>query len=158
MLGRDDIKISIIGDGELRKALQTYAINNHINVEFLGVIPNQELPDYYSRAKIFVLSSLTEGHPKVLLEAMSSGLPCIGSNVTGIQDLIKDGETGLLCKPTAEDIAAKIDQLISNPSFAEKLGSSAREYIVNNFEITGIISKEINLLKSLVSSKQSSVL
>jgi glycosyltransferase involved in cell wall biosynthesis len=153
VLDRNDIKITVIGDGELREALQTYAINNNIIVDFLGVIPNQELPNFYSYANIFVLPSLTEGNPKVLLEAMSCGLPCIGSNVPGIQDLIKDGETGLLCNPTAEDLAAKIDQLISNPSFAEKLGISAREYIVNNFEITRLVAKEIDLLKSVASSK-----
>ena len=153
LLDRDDIKITIIGSGELREGLQNYAINKQINVDFLGVIPNQELAKFYSFANIFVLPSLNEGHPKVLLEAMSCGLPCVGSNVSGIQDLIIDGETGLLCKPTAEDLAAKINQLLSNPSFAEKLGKSAREYIVNNFEISRLISKEIDLLKSVVSSK-----
>ncbi len=87
----------IVGDGELRTALETKAKQHGLqDVHFMGRKDGSELRDLYAKADIFVLPSEREGMPLVLLEAMAMALPVIGTDVTGIRDLVEDKENGFL--------------------------------------------------------------
>jgi glycosyltransferase involved in cell wall biosynthesis len=144
-----NVKLIIVGDGKMKPILVEHASNLGSQIKFMGTVPNNQLPDLYRTCDIFILPSFGEGHPKALLEAMSCGAPCIGSDVPGIQNLITDGVTGLLCKQSKDDIAAKINALFENPDLARHLGEMAREYVVKNFDINQIMSKEISMLKEV---------
>lgn len=144
------VKLTIIGDGPLKESLMQQAREMALDVDFKGAIPNQELPLYLNRASIFVLPSVAEGHPKALLEAMSCGLPCIGTDVEGTNTVIVDSVNGLLCKLDAQDLADRIETLLDGEKLAESLGKRAREFILENYDIKAVIKKEITLLKSVV--------
>ncbi|MCK4326049.1 glycosyltransferase family 4 protein, partial [bacterium] len=96
---------SCSGDSRLRDIVQMECLD----VTFVGNIPNAQLPEYLNKATAFVLPSLYEGHPKVLLEAMSCSLPCIGTNVEGIREEISHRETGYLCYTDPQSIAEAIE-------------------------------------------------
>ena len=149
LIRETEVKLILVGDGGLRTELETHALQKNISVEFRGVAPHQELPGILNNADVFVLSSLVEGHPKVLLEAMSCGLPCVGTNVQGIREVIRHGENGLLCELTKEDLANKVTLVLSNPTLAARLGRQARAFITENFELDRLVAMEIDAMKSI---------
>lgn len=84
-------------EGWLRQEIARRGLGGHI--EFLGFIPDADLLATYRASDIFVLPSLTEGLPQVLIESMACGVPAVASRVGGIPELIRDGENGLLVEP-----------------------------------------------------------
>ena len=105
-----------------------------------------------SKASIFVLSSLYEGFPLVLLEAMSFGLPVVSYTCPcGPKDAIIEGENGFLVPINDEEILAnKISTLIEDQKLREKMGNSAK-IRANDFSVEKIIDKWIHLFKELKS-------
>lgn len=146
-------RLVLVGDGPLRQSLAEKAARLNLNCDFAGIVPNEELPNWLNAADVFVLPSHREGHPKVLLEAMSCGLPCVGTNVEGIREVIRDGENGLLCDLTPQDMADKICSLHSDPDLALKLGQEARRYVQANFDLDQLLEKESRYLYSLAASR-----
>lgn len=123
-------KLIIGGSGPEKENLEklSESLGLRENVIFTGYIKNSDLPKYYASSDIFVLPSIetkegdTEGLGIVLLEAIACGTPVIGSDIGGITDIIKDGETGLLAKSeNPEDIAKQIIEILSNERLRQKL-------------------------------------
>lgn len=112
------------------------------NYSFLGYVPHFEMPQLYSNSSIFVLPSLIENCPFSILEAMSSGLPVIASDVGGIPEIIENEIDGLLIEPGNSEILAKtILFLLENESVMKKLSKKAHEKIAR--ELTSeIMSKK----------------
>ncbi len=140
--------LKLVGRGEKEASLRTLAAELGLTVEFTGVLPNDRLPEVYASAWAFVLPSHFEGMPKALLEAMACGTPCLCSDVEGIRDLIIDGETGLLAPPTVDGIAEGLRRLAAADLRAH-LGEKARHYVVNEFSMTQVLAREIELLQGV---------
>ena len=128
----------IAGTGSLEGALREQArrLGLEGTVHFLGHVDHGELPELYRSADIFVMPSVIgpkgarDGLPNVLLEAMASGLACVGSDVASIPEVIADGETGLLARSgDVEALAAAIDRLLSDRGLRERLGAAAIERV-----------------------------
>jgi glycosyltransferase involved in cell wall biosynthesis len=123
-------QLKIYGDGSLRNELLVYA--NRIGLDgeeiFVGSFTNrQELTEIMADTDIFVMSSILEGQPLSLVEAMAYGCPIVATSVGGIPELIKNGVNGLLCLPKDPMcLAQKIISLIENPAMRIKLGQAAR--------------------------------
>ncbi len=115
-------------------------------IHWLGRMKNEELPDYISRAKSFVLCSHSEGHPRALLEAMACGLPCIGTNVSGIRSILQHEITGHLCDTDAESIAAAIQSVLAQPGLMQLMGENARQYTVENYSLPKLAQREFAVL------------
>jgi len=143
-------KVLIIGDGELRKGLQSQYGNCNGSITWKRNIPNQDLPSYLNRSRIFILPSLYEGHPKALIEAMSCGVAVIGSNSAGISELINHNNNGRLCDISSESISKEIQFLLKNNDLCRKLGENARKYVIENFALDHIINLEMNAYKSIL--------
>jgi glycosyltransferase involved in cell wall biosynthesis len=144
-----DIKIIFIGDGSLRETLKAKADQYHINAEFIGSQPNCKLPEYLNESDIFVLPSSYEGHPKSLLEAMSCGLPVIGTDVSGIRELIAHKENGYLCGESSQEIRVAIQTVLEDEKLQNKMGKNARAFVGENFSLERIVERELALLDSL---------
>jgi glycosyltransferase involved in cell wall biosynthesis len=103
-------------------------------VVFTGAIDRNSLRILYSNAYCFVLPSLAEAFPMVLLEAMASGTPPMGSTAGGIPDIIIEGVNGLLFrKGDWRDLANKLLTLFQDRGFRDKLSHNARKYVEENF-------------------------
>ena len=74
-------RLNIIGEGSYKEELINEITKHNLNINFIGKVLNQELPNLYNKFRFFILCSKYEGNPKTLLEAMSSGSIVIGSNV-----------------------------------------------------------------------------
>jgi len=98
-------------------------------VRFTGYI-DEEKPFYYKASDIFVLPSLTESFGIVNLEAMACSVPIVASNISGISDVVKNGENGLLVPVGNSDaLADAIIYLIENEAVREKMGKNGKEKI-----------------------------
>lgn len=137
-----DTKLIIGGSGPNRKYLEilTKKLGLNDKIIFTGYIKNSELPFYFASSDVFVLPSIvtregdTEGLGIVLLEAMASGTPVIGSNVGGIRDIIEDNKTGFLTKPrNPEDIANKIVKLLQDEKIRHFFSMEGLKLIEDKF-------------------------
>ncbi len=144
-----DIELVMIGSGSLKKTLEDRAAQLNLSVQFLGNLSNEQLPDIINSATIFILPSLSEGHPKALLEAMSCGLPVIGTYVPGISDVLNHHETGLLCGTASVDIRAALQEILGDQSLQQRLGDNARQVVLDKYSLDRVVELEINLLQEL---------
>lgn len=105
------------------------------NSTFLGYIPQEKLPCLYASCEIFLLPSLLENFPFVLLEAMSSESAVISTNVGGISEMITHKENGLLIRPkNIEDIIKSVVYFANNDTERIKIGKRARETVKERFD------------------------
>ncbi|MFH1154690.1 MAG: glycosyltransferase [Pseudomonadota bacterium] len=137
-----DFMINVIGDGSLnsqKKELTTYLKQHGLTDKVLlhGNQPLETLPLWYKASDMLLLTSLWEGVPMVLYQAMSMGLPCVAPDVGGVGELVKTGVTGTLI-PDCRDVAAYRDAIIAlaeNPEEREILGRQAMERMHQSFDI-----------------------
>ena len=138
----------LVGRGELEPALRALAESLPIEVEFAGMVPNELLAPRLREHSVFILPSLHEGLPKVLIEAMASGLVCIGSSIPGITDLIEDKVTGYLIDGfEPEAIAGVIER-----AFAERdpgVGRRARIAVEDAFSLERYAAREADLYAAI---------
>ena len=133
-------------DNKIKKTVNNYALD----VTFKGNIPNFRLPDMLNQAKVFILPSYYEGHPKTLLEAMSCGLPCIGSNIIGIREDIEHMKSGYLCKTDYQSIGNAIETVLLDESLQKTIGNNAREYILKKYTVEKILKMELDVIQEVI--------
>ena len=132
------INAYLIGSGELLPRLQETAKKAEIDnkIHFPGSQPPESISDWLNAADIFVLPSLSEGRPNVILEALACGTPILATEVGGIPELIKDGENGCLIPPGKSDVLAeKIVSILNDKKVCEKFSKAGPETI-QNFSLT----------------------
>jgi len=88
-------------------------------------------PKFKNMADLIVMTSSTEGQPRVLIEAMSCGTPAVGTHVLGIRDTVDDGVTGYVASDDPDDIARKISEALANDAFPQMCRSVALEKYSN---------------------------
>ncbi len=145
---RVPIRLVLVGAGPLQARLHEQARAAGVDVEFPGVVPQERLPTLYAAADAFVLASFTEGHPKVLLEAMASGVPCVASDCEGNRSLVVDGETGLLFDPhRADELTDRLARLLTDAALVESLSRAGRAMVVARYDLAALVTTEIALLR-----------
>jgi len=144
--GLEDIRVTMIGDGPLRPALERTIRAEGLPVELLGARPHAELPAHLRRAELFALPSRYEGHPKALLEAMACGTPVIGTDVAGIRSAIAHDDTGWLCPSSPDALRAAIQTLHGDAARRRRLGQAARRAIEQTCSVERIAAQELAVL------------
>jgi glycosyltransferase involved in cell wall biosynthesis len=141
------------GDGELRRETETLArrLGIHRNFVFTGF--RKDVLEIVALFDVFVLSSLFEGLPYTILEAMALGKPVIATNVAGSKDIVVDGQTGFLVPPRdPHSLAGAILSLIRDSSRARQMGNAGRTLVEQEkrFHLNGMISRVELLYEGLV--------
>jgi glycosyltransferase involved in cell wall biosynthesis len=148
------IKLVIIGSGkeerELKKLVECLGLCE--NVEFKGYVPfSKELMEFYDNSDIFISSSLSEGFPATIFEAMARGVPLICTDVGGIPNIIKNGESGLLVEPrNSMQIANSILQLFKDDNLRHKLIKNGLD-MVKKYRKDVVIEEIVNHINSRLS-------
>ncbi|MBN1869504.1 MAG: glycosyltransferase [Candidatus Omnitrophica bacterium] len=130
------VKAVIVGGGPKEDELKQFGESRHLSdrILFTGIMT--DTVSVYSSLDIFVLTSLTEGVPLTVLEAMASKLPVVATRVGGIPQIIEDGRTGLLIDAQdTEALRAKIGQLIQDPAKRRQLGDAAQAFVIANYSL-----------------------
>lgn len=118
--------------------------------EFAGWKSQQDLLNYYQRATVFVMPSLTEALGVTFLEAMAAGVPVIGTNVGGIPEIIQDGFNGLLVPvESPQSITEAINQLLSDEPLRKRLTANALTTLAK-FDVPGMMDCTFRLYREVV--------
>jgi glycosyltransferase involved in cell wall biosynthesis len=141
----DSVRLRILGTGELGRKLEARAkdLGLENRIDFLGAIPQSEIPKYLWVSDIFIRPSLSEGQGISFIEAMAAGLPVVATNVGGIPDFIRDEETGVFCNVRdLESIAEKIKLLMANGDLREKIKANSLSLVKERYD-WDLIAKEM---------------
>jgi L-malate glycosyltransferase len=129
------LRLTLKGDGPLEESVRNQVKSLGLSdvVTFKKRTAYSDIPQDFRNADIFITTSISDGTPVSLLEAMASGLPCIATDVGGIPEWIGHDKTGLLLPPKSpERVAEAILSLASDPVLRSRLGSAAREVVLMN--------------------------
>lgn len=135
--GYPNIKFALVGEGPLKQniALMAERLGVSKNIIFVGRLPSlKDIPVFLNQANFYVLPSLREGMPWALLEAMACGKPVIGSDISGINDVITHGKNGLIVPPrNSTALANSILLLLNNDKLRHDLGQNARQLMAEKY-------------------------
>lgn len=128
-------ELVVVGDGEQREKLEVIAERLDINVTFEGFVDPDEVDTYYMNADLFVLPSIEgEGIPNAMLEAMSWGLPIIGTDSGGVGETLRDGETGYLVPMRdSSALADAMQELLDDDERRQEMGQIARQHVRRHY-------------------------
>jgi len=150
---RVGMPLHIYGGGPLEGQLKELAHACGAAVEFKGVVPNAELARVHHDHTIYVLCSTREGMPKALIEAMASGLICVGSRTDGNLELIEEGRTGYLIDGyDADAIEAKLRWVMA--SFDPEVGRRASALVRKNNSLEHANNLELAILEDILASRR----
>lgn len=130
------IRLQIVGDGNDRERLREYSLSAAPAnaIEFLGNVPDEQLPDVYCGADLFAMPSRGEGFGLVFLEAMRHGKPCIGGRHGGTPEVIRNGVDGFLVEyGERHELDRRLRQLVLDRPMLERLGRNAYEHAASRF-------------------------
>lgn len=133
-----DFRLVMIGTGpdasDLKAAVRVYGLET--KVTFTGALNQEEVARWYARADAFALPSFAEGIPVVLMEAMASGLPCVTTRITGIPELIRDGQDGLLVTPSdSGELAVALERLMDDRHLRGRLAAAGRARVREHYHL-----------------------
>ena len=122
--------VEVVGSGAFRTTLDEMAQELGVTdlIQYVGTVPYDQLEKSYQYADIFVLTSLYEGMPAVILEAMGVGLPIVASDVGGNNEIVKEGKNGFLIPgEDSEKLAQDLAALINSAELQQRMGKASRE-------------------------------
>ncbi len=141
-------KLFIIGRGTEERNLKTLVSSLNLTdfVIFLGNVPNERLPDFYNACDAFILPSLIDPSPSVILEAMACGKPVIGSKVGGIEEVLVDKETGYLFNPNNyKQLSLLLRKFVKSPEIIQQFGKNSRKRIKEVYALEKISERLIEI-------------
>jgi glycosyltransferase involved in cell wall biosynthesis len=147
---RDDVHFLVVGDGVGRALLEEEIRRRGVagRVHLPGW--RRDIPDILARTDVFCMTSLWEGLPRSLVEAMAAGLPSVVNAVDGCTDLIQDGINGFLIPPRHPlTTADRVLRLLADRAFAQGMGARARASIDDTFDIDGMVRAQEQLYLAL---------
>jgi glycosyltransferase involved in cell wall biosynthesis len=145
----------IVGEGPLRPRLERLAEELRLaeRVRFLGV--RSDVPRVLAASDVFALSSLWEGLPMVMLEAMAARVPCVATSVGGIPEAMRNRDEGLLVPPNdAEALAAALTECLENDDMAGRLAKRARARVERDFSARRMAGEYASLYEELVTQRR----
>ncbi len=143
-------KLLIVGDGEQRNRLEEFVAMLNLNrvVIFTGL--RRDVPRLLRAMDVFVMSSVSEGLPLTVLEAMAARLPIVATNVGALPDLVEESQTGFLV-PIRHAVAMsdKLEKFIANPQLAKTFGQEARRKVEREFTLERMLRNYAELYENL---------
>jgi glycosyltransferase involved in cell wall biosynthesis len=129
-------RLMVVGDGSLRPALEDQARQLAVADRVLFLGRRADVVDLLPLMDLFVLSSVSEGLPLTILEAMAAGLPCVATAVGAVPEAILEGLTGRLVPPgDPTRLAAAISELLADPALCRRMGSEGQERARELFDL-----------------------
>ena len=147
-----DIEISIAGEGPLRNQLNDLAQQKGVSVTFLGSVENDEMVHVYHRHDLLLLTEAWgSGMPKVLLEAMSAGIPILASRTRSAQQIMRNEENGFCCNAELDDQIRALNHILSQPvALIERIREQARRDVEQKYSMKSCVEQELALYRRLL--------
>lgn len=136
----DDVAFLVVGDGPRRQMLAKMAKDLEIADAVIFAGARDDVPSLLKLMDVFVLSSLSEGSPNAVLEAMAAGLPVIATDVGGLPDMVIDGESGILVPPgDSEALGNAISKILEDPERAAAMGRMGLTKATDKHDIEKVV-------------------
>ena len=143
---KDDVHFMFVGEiDKTNYAVDTSKLQKYVDDGIVELIPEtDDVPSYIEKCRYFVLPTYyREGVPRVNLEALSMGRPIITTNTPGCKETVIDKKNGLFVKPRdVNDLAEKMEWMINNPKYVEKMAKRSYQLCKVRFEV-GIINERM---------------
>lgn len=141
--------LDIVGDGSLKKDLVSLSQEYNVKLNLLGNLGNDELINLYPEYRYFLIPSLYEGNPKVVLEAMAAGCIVVGTRIRSLEEIIDSGKNGFLFTPSEENILNLIEHLNNKNEELNNISLAAIESIETSNSIEKLMDLELQDYKNL---------
>lgn len=150
-----DWKLNIYGSGELHDEVERWIRDKHLENSMIMHEPTNQIMEKYLESSICILSSIYEGFPLVIMEAMSCGVPCVSFDTPfGPRNIIKDGEDGILVEYlNSQALAENICKVIEDDHLRKRLGEKAKQNI-QRFSQDAIMKQWTDLFDSLLNTQK----
>ncbi len=148
-----EFELSLVGEGEQRAVLERMVSELDLTrqVHFVGWVPRDRVADQYRRADIFATATTWEGMPNTVLEAMACGLPIVGTQASGLQELVRDGVNGYLVPiKDASALAEALALLIDNSYERRRMGRQSRKLAESEFAWEYIAEQYMKVYEQLI--------
>jgi len=132
-----DFHLTLIGGGPLKKEYEKYISENKLDSKIVLIdwIQQEEMIDLIINSDIYIQSSVSEGMPRTILEAMALSMPIISTNVGSIEGVLKNGENSIIINPNKEDeLVYAIVKLINDDKFRETIARQGYKDVVEKYE------------------------
>jgi glycosyltransferase involved in cell wall biosynthesis len=152
----DRVDVELVGEGPLRAEIDALAVRRGVRSRFtfLGRLSEQEVARRLDEADLAVLPSIiarngdTEGIPNALMEAMAAGVPVVSTRVSGVPELVREEQNGLLVDPGDPDaLRAAIERTVADPQRARDRAVAARRVVEREFAIEPIADHLLTLFR-----------
>ena len=148
------IKLLIIGEGNKKEYLENYVKELNLGDKVIFTGYREDVEELMAVMNIFVLTSLREGLPRVLVQAAAVGMPSVAFNVDGVSEIIKDNYNGFLLKvKDVEQLENRIMKYMNNKELVLLHGRNGREFIENKWSIKGMVDRIDKIYQKLTTEK-----
>jgi glycosyltransferase involved in cell wall biosynthesis len=143
-----DCKFLMVGDGPLLPQVKTTLKANNLMEKFIFPGIQRNIPQMLAAMDVFLLTSLWEGLPRVIPQAMLMRLPVVATRVDGSSEIIEDGKNGFLCAPgDKEFLAERCLQLLKDPNLRQEISLKGSEIAKKNYDLNQMIAQIDDLYK-----------
>lgn len=153
---RDDVHLFIVGgrgamESRIREAVDEEGLDDLVSVTG----PVEDIHPYYGLADAFVSSSVGEGMPIVILEAMAAGLPVVATAIPGVTELVVDDRTGIIVDPQEPAELAEALRAMLDDELRDRLGQSGYERVGAEFDIQKTVDAYVGLYRDVADRRRS---
>jgi L-malate glycosyltransferase len=145
------MRLFIVGDGPERATIQQEIVNHSLSDRVAMLGPRRDVPRLLAAADVFLLTSVSEGIPVTILEAMAAGVPVVATNVGGVPELLNDGVTGLLAPAgDAASLADALLRLAGDPVLRGQFAERARRHAESEFSESRMIQRYDSIFQEML--------
>lgn len=144
-----ECRLELVGDGPSRADIEAAIEAGGLGNAVMLAGTQKNVDAWLRRWTIFASSSIQEGQPVALLEAMAHALPCVATAVGGVPDTLADEREGIVVPPRDVDaLAAALARLLDDPALRRKLGSEARERVKRDFSVDSLAARCLGIYRN----------
>jgi glycosyltransferase involved in cell wall biosynthesis len=156
LAARSGVSFVIVGDGELRKALQGSDAARTLGDRIVWAGFRRDIPDVCYASDVVALTSDNEGTPVSLIEAQAAAVPVVATDVGGVRSVVLDGVTGFLAGPDdLSGLASGVARLLDDPDLRSRMATAGREYATSRFTLTRLADDHAELYRELLRDSRS---
>jgi glycosyltransferase involved in cell wall biosynthesis len=150
----DDLALVIVGDGPLRAELEARAAELGLCGHVMLAGSRADASDIIASADVLVHSSMREGLPLVLLEAMLLGVPVVALDASGVADVVRDRETGLLVRSREPmSVADAVEEMVQDESLRHRVVAAAAGLVARDYSVSTMVDGHVELYHELVRAR-----
>ncbi|NIR61763.1 MAG: glycosyltransferase family 4 protein [Gammaproteobacteria bacterium] len=155
--GRVPARLTVVGDGAGRERLRRLTRELGVSdlVRFAGAVAPDEVGGYLAGADALVLASASEGRPNVVVEALAAAVPVVATRIDGVEEMIRDGETGLLFEVgDTRALAERLERLFEDPPLRRRLAEAGRGFVLEHeLDWDGTAARYLRLYRRAVAAR-----